>query len=158
MEVRAASGAEIDAVRHLFREYAGGLGVDLCFQGFETELRELPGDYAPPGGVLLVCGSGETLAGCVGVRRWDDGAAEMKRLYVNDAFRGRGYGACLAERAIEWARSAGYRRVLLDTLPSMVAAQRLYGRLGFRDVTAYRFNPVAGVRYLELLLDEGGAS
>jgi ribosomal protein S18 acetylase RimI-like enzyme len=152
MEIREAREPEVDAVRHLFREYAAGLGVDLCFQNFEQELRGLPGDYAPPQGVLLVCAEGAELGGCVGMRRWDDDAAEMKRLYVREALRGQRWGAQLAERALTWARGAGYRRVRLDTLPSMVSAQHLYRRLGFRDVTAYRFNPVEGVRYMELQL------
>ena len=97
-----------------------------------------------------------TAAGCVAVRKWRGRDCEMKRLFVRAAFRGSGSGVFLAERAIEWARGAGYTRMVLDTLPSMGSAQRLYERLGFRDIPAYRFNPVPGTRYMaRLLLDPG---
>jgi GNAT superfamily N-acetyltransferase len=139
-------------VRALFREYERSLDVDLCFQDFEQELAGLPGDYAPPGGALFLASCGGETAGCIAVRRLEDRSCEMKRLYVREAFHGQGLGRALAVRAIEWARSAGYERMLLDTLPSMKAAQRLYEDLGFRDVPSYRFNPVAGTRYMELRL------
>jgi GNAT superfamily N-acetyltransferase len=139
-------------VRALFREYADWTGVDLSFQGFARELAKLPGDYAPPAGVLFLCMHDEEPAGCVAVRRWQLDACEMKRLYAREAFRGRGYGTLLAGEAIAWARSAGYKRMLLDTLPSMTAAQRLYTALGFREIPPYRFNPIAGAKFMELVL------
>ena len=91
-------------------------------------------------------------AGCVAVRRREDRVCEMKRLYVRDGFKGQGCDRALAEHAIKWARRAGYKRMLLDTLPSMAAAQRLHEDLGFRDLAPYRFNPVSGTRYMELRL------
>jgi GNAT superfamily N-acetyltransferase len=139
-------------VRALFREYADWTGVDLSFQGFARELAELPGDYAPPAGVLFLLTHDEDPAGCVAVRRWQSDACEMKRLYAREPFRGRGYGALLAKEAITWARGAGYKRMLLDTLPSMAAAQRLYAALGFREIPPYRFNPVAGAKFMQLVL------
>lgn len=145
-------GPVLEEVRALFREYANSLAVDLSFQGFAEELSGLPGEYAAPHGTLLLGRVGGAAAGCVAVRRWEDGACEMKRLYVRDSFKGQGCGRILAEHALEWARRAGYERMRLDTLPSMAAAQRLYEDLGFRDVAPYRFNPVAGTRYMELRL------
>ncbi len=145
-------GPMLEEVRALFREYASWLAIDLSFQGFAQELAGLPGEYAAPHGTLLLGLVGGAAAGCVAVRRREDRACEMKRLYVRDSFKGQGRGRVLAEHAIEWARRAGYERMLLDTLPSMAAAQRLYEDLGFRDVAPYRFNPVAGTRYMELRL------
>jgi putative acetyltransferase len=143
-------GADLGEVRALFREYADGLGVDLCFQGFDAELAGLPGDYAPPDGMLVLARVDGALAGCVAAHRWDGGACEMKRLYVRDAFRGTGCGGALVRHVLDWARSRGYRRIVLDTLPTMADAQRMYERLGFRETEPYRPNPVPGARYLAL--------
>jgi GNAT superfamily N-acetyltransferase len=135
--------------RALFEEYAAGLGVDLSFQGFEEELRTLPGDYAPPRGVLLLAVEAEGPLGCVALRAVDEETAEMKRLYLRPAARGRGLGRQLAEAILAEASRLGYRRVRLDTLPGMESAQSLYLALGFHEIPAYRFNPVPGTRFLE---------
>ena len=145
-------GRDLDDVRALFREYADWVAVDLSFQRFVEELAALPGDYRAPAGALMLCVVDGLPAGCIAVRPWQDRACEMKRLYVREAFQGRGCGRFLAEQAIEWARRAGYERMLLDTLPAMAAAQHMYERLGFREVEPYRFNPIPGTRYMELAL------
>jgi GNAT superfamily N-acetyltransferase len=152
----AVDGPDLEEVRALFREYADWVAVDLSFQGFAEELAGLPGEYKAPQGTLILCVVGQRAAGCIGVRPWQARTCEMKRLYVREEFQGRGCGFFLAAQAIEWARQAGYDRMLLDTLPAMTAAQRLYERLGFREVDAYRFNPVPGTRYMELSLGSGG--
>jgi ribosomal protein S18 acetylase RimI-like enzyme len=148
--VPATGPREIARVRELFREYADGLGLDLSFQGFARELRELPGDYAPPRGALLLALQRGRAMGCVGVREFSGSTAEMKRLYVRAAARGLGLGRVLAEGAVSAARRLGYERLRLDTLPGMEAAQGLYGALGFREIAPYRENPVPGARFLEL--------
>lgn len=152
----AQTARQVEEARALFQEYADSTGVDLCFQNFAQELAALPGDYAPPSGRLILAypedGDGEA-AGCVALRRLGDAAAcEMKRLYVRPAFRGTGLGRTLAERVVAEARAAGYERMRLDTLPSMRSAIALYRSLGFREVEAYRFNPVEGTLYMELEL------
>ncbi|HEY6866282.1 MAG TPA: GNAT family N-acetyltransferase [Candidatus Eisenbacteria bacterium] len=143
---------EIPEIRRLMREYADALGVDLCFQGFDRELEELPGDYAPPRGALLVAGPPGALAGCVALRALEADACEMKRLFVRPGFRGTGLGGRLARAVLDEARRIGYRRMRLDTLPMMVEAIALYHRLGFREIEPYRHNPVPGTLYMEAAL------
>jgi GNAT superfamily N-acetyltransferase len=153
--LRAATAADLDDVRTLFREYERWLGVDLCFQGFEAELANLPGRYAPPGGALVLAEVEGALAGCVALRESAPGIAEMKRLYVRDAARGHGAGRALAARVIAEARARGYRKLRLDTLriERMHAANALYDALGLRDIPPYYANPLPDVRYMELDLD-----
>jgi len=147
-----AAGPDLDAVRDLFLEYAGSLNFNLCFQDFESELEGLPGPYASPAGTLLLARIDGAVAGCVGVRPLDAGRCEMKRLYLREPFRGGGYGRALAERAIAFARSAGHSRVVLDTLPQMTAATRLYRNLGFVRCAPYYDNTPVNSTCLELVL------
>jgi putative acetyltransferase len=130
-------------VRDFLREYADSLGVDLSFQDFESELADPLGFYE----LVLLAENG-----CVALRRIDAETCEMKRLYVRPAGRGSGVGRRLAEAVITEARARGYRRMLLDTLPEMEAAQALYRSIGFRDTGPYRHNPVPGASFLELEL------
>jgi ribosomal protein S18 acetylase RimI-like enzyme len=136
----------------LFQEYAASLDFALCFQGFTAELAGLPGSYAPPRGRLLLAWLDEQPAGCVALRPLGEETCEMKRLYVRPAARRSGLGRTLVERLIAEARDAGYRRLRLDTVPSMAAAQRLYTALGFVEIAPYVQNPVSGARFLELRL------
>ena len=148
------SAEELDATRDIFREYAAALGVDLCFQGFDDELADLPGDYSAPRGALLLARVDGAIAGCCALRPLDTsdypGAAEMKRLYVRKAFRGFGLGRQLAEAVLDSARQAGYDCVLLDTLDDMEAARALYEDLGFEAIEPYYHNPIAGAHYLKV--------
>jgi GNAT superfamily N-acetyltransferase len=149
MTVRPATVPdELPLVRELFREYAAGLGVDLCFQRFEEELAELPGEYAAPAGRLLLAWNGQQLAGCVALRPMGGGAAELRRLYVRPPFRGHGLGLQLARMALVEAAAAGHRRVCLHTLPTMAEAVRVYRSLGFAEVEPYDPVPVPGALYL----------
>ena len=151
-----AEAVHLDRIRDLFREYADSIEVDLGFQGFAEELAGLPGGYSAPDGRLLIALREADAAGCVALRRLDRETAELKRLYVRPAFRGSGLGRLLAERAIAEAREAGYRRIRLDTLPTMAGARRLYADLGFVDIAPYRHNPVPGSAFLELTLAPQG--
>ncbi len=148
-----SSAAEMEAVRDIFREYASTLDVDLAFQDFETELAQLPGDYAAPRGHLLLAVVEGAIAGCCALRPLDaadyPNASEMKRLYVRKAFRGFGLGRELAEAMLDQARRAGYACVLLDTLDGMESARALYTDLGFEEIPPYYHNPIAGSHYLK---------
>lgn len=150
----AAIPADLPAVRALLEEYAASLGFDLSFQAFDRELASLPGDYAPPSGELLVAAapSGD-LVGCVALRAiGPPDVCEMKRLFVRPAGRGQGLGRRLAEAIVAAARSRGYRRMRLDTVPSMGPAVALYRSLGFRPIEPYRANPIAGALFFERAL------
>jgi putative acetyltransferase len=153
--IAPARGDDIATVARLFREYQISLGVDLCFQGFEEELTTLPGHYAPPRGEILIAHTGRVAAGVIGLRPLagdEDAACEMKRLYVRPAFRAAKLGRRLAEAVLAEARRIGYRRMVLDTLQEMAAAQALYRSLGFVEIPAYYENPLPGVRYFECKL------
>ncbi len=151
--VQAQSPEEIEIARGLFREYAAGLNIDLCFQNFDQEVDGLPGNYAPPLGRLLLAIKDEQVAGCIALRRYDDGACEMKRLYVRPESRGQGLGKKLVTTLIDAARELGYKRMLLDTLPGkMDEAIALYRSLGFREIAPYYNNPVEGALFMELWL------
>ena len=163
----AASAGDIAFARLLFVEYAQWLKVDLCFQGFDEELATLPGAYAPPRGRLLLAGAQGEAFGCIALRPLDSDsrcgcgtapepagalAAEVKRLYVQPAHRGEGWGERLARAVINEARAIGYRELKLDTLDWMSAARALYAGAGFRECAPYYHNPLAGVVYMALAL------
>ncbi|MCG3126402.1 MAG: hypothetical protein CHACPFDD_01237 [Phycisphaerae bacterium] len=159
----------IAVAAELFREYAATLGHDLCFQGFERELAELPGAYAPPRGRLLLARDADVWIGCVALRPLaapDGGGGcqsapppnangdfcEMKRMFVRPGVRRSGVGRALALAIIEQARTIGYTAMRLDTLHTMTAALSLYESLGFRRIAPYYHNPIPGAVYLELNL------
>ena len=150
MEIRTAQSPDDFATgKRLFLEYAETLGFSICFQNFEQELANIHRQYAPPEGCLLLVNSGRETVGCAGVRRWENDLAELKRMYLRPAYRGGGQGRQLLNTALEQARELGYRRIRLDTLPTMVAAIALYREAGFYDIPAYRENPFEGTLYLE---------
>ena len=148
--LKAESIEGIKLVSELFLEYAKSLDFHLCFQDFERELTELPGEYAPPSGLLLLLMSEGKAAGCVALRKIEDVICEMKRLYVRPEFRGMGLGKRLAVALIGVARKLGYSSMRLDTVPSMKKAIQLYRLLGFREIKPYRSNPVEGAIFMEL--------
>ena len=153
--IQAQTPEQIDEARRLFREYADWLQIDLCFQNFEKELAELPGDYVPPSGRLLLAYETSELAGCVALRRFDERICEMKRLFLRDQFRGKGLGRQLITAIIREARQIGYVHMRLDTLPpKMSDAIRLYRSYGFEEIDPYYQNPVPGAIFMSLDLGQ----
>ena len=152
--VQAQSETEIEQVRELFGEYVAWLGINLCFQNYDKEVADLPGDYAPPRGrLLLALDDDGTAAGCAALRNLGNEVCEMKRLFVRPAFRGQRLGWRLAEMVLTEARALGYERIRLDTLPGkMDRAIAMYRVLGFKDIAPYYNNPVAGAAFMELEL------
>ena len=152
--VQATTSEHIEQARILFLEYANSLGFSLCFQNFDEEMKTLPGAYGPPDGRLLLAYYSDRLAGCVALRKLENGVCEMKRLYVRAEDRGKGLGGILVKRVIDEARSMGYARMRLDTIePAMKDAVALYRRIGFVDIAPYSKIPQIGALWLELRLD-----
>lgn len=148
--VPVSSQEDLALARALFVEYSRSIGFDLSFQNFKTEFDGLPGDYAPPGGALVLAWFGNEVAGCIALRGWSGETCEMKRLYVRPRFRGKGIGRALATWTIANARELGYKRMRLDTVPSMAEAITMYETLGFKEIEPYRYNPILGTKFLEL--------
>jgi GNAT superfamily N-acetyltransferase len=156
---RVNSKESVSQTQSLFREYGSMPEVDVCVVNFEQEILSLPGVYAPPAGRLLLAihqseEKGEEAVGCVALRKWNQvaGNCELKRLYVRNQFRGHGVGRKLLEAAIREARSIGYTKIVLDTLPFMQEAHKLYRSAGFREIPAYQKNPIPGALFFALTL------
>ncbi len=145
----------LEQVRQYFRNYAAWLGVDLSYQNFDQEMASLPGAYAAPQGRLFFAEIDGRPVGCVGIRplQDSDGLCEMKRLYVAPEARGQGVGATLAMAAIKAAKEIGYKKLMLDTLPNMRMAVKLYRELGFTEAPAYYQTPTEGTMFLTLDLE-----
>jgi ribosomal protein S18 acetylase RimI-like enzyme len=148
--VKVIDGENLSHVRGLFRAYAEWIAVDLSFQNFNKEFASLPGDYAPPDGALLLAIYEGKPAGCVALRKFSDDICEMKRLYVSADFQGAGVGRRLVDEIIAEGKRLGYAKMRLDTMPKMASAQKLYRKLGFKEIEPYRFNPVACTVFMEL--------
>lgn len=143
---------DVESAKRLFVEYADYLGFDLSFQGFEEELANLPGCYAQPEGRIFLAEYEGEIAGCVALRKLNNGICEGKRLYVKPEFRGLKIGRKLMEAIIKKAREIGYTHIRGDTVPSMQVARALYESLGFKKIAPYRYNPIEGAVFIELKL------
>lgn len=149
--IPAETAEQIKEARKLFREYEAWFGLALCFQNFEAEVANLPGDYAPPAGRLFLAFADEKPAGSIAFRKLADGVCEMKRLFVRADYRGRKIGIALLEKLIDEARVAGYEKIRLDTYPpKMGSAVGLYESYGFYEILPYYHNPYGETLFMEL--------
>ncbi len=148
--LEAKSKEQLKKTRDIFEEYSNHLNIDLEFQDFEEELNNLPGEYKPPDGCILLAFYKNALVGCVALKKFEDTICEMKRLYVKFDYRGRKIGKKLVESVIGKARKMGYKSMRLDTLPFMKEAISLYLSLRFKEIEAYRVNPFEGAKFFEL--------
>lgn len=148
--VIASDPADFVVLGTLFREYIDSLGFPLTFQDVDREMAQLASRYGPPSGRAFIVMIGPVPAGVVGVRRFNETSAEIKRMYVRPPFRGRGFGRALAEAAVQAAAELGYQRVLLDSRRSMKAALSVYRNLGFQETAPYRDNPLPDAVYMEM--------
>jgi GNAT superfamily N-acetyltransferase len=148
----ASNPKEFKIAKTLFEEYAAGLNVDLCFQGFDEELKTIHLQYNLPKGCLVLAHENEKIIGCAAIREFKGSNCELKRMYLKPECRGKGVGKKLLQFMLEKAKTLGYSKMLLDTLPLMKEAQQLYLQFGFKHIESYRFNPVEGTVYMEKLL------
>lgn len=146
----ALNDYDYSLARELFREYAQSLDIDLRFQHFHEELEALSTIYSPKnkGGIILAYWD-NALCGCIALRNISDDICEMKRLYVRQNHRGFGVGKQLICELITQAKTFSYKYMRLDTLPSMTSAIKLYRSLGFYEIAAYRYNPIASTLFME---------
>jgi len=151
IEIAPVTREDLSRVKELFRGYEAYLPFDLSFQHFQREIDSLPGQYAAPTGQLLAAHWDDQIVGCVALRQIGENLCEMKRLYVQPTFQGRGIGRVLAEAILEEARRIGYKRMRLDTV--LEPAKRLYQSLGFTEIPPYQHVPIEGVVFMELELD-----
>jgi ribosomal protein S18 acetylase RimI-like enzyme len=143
-------GDDLAFIRTLFVEYAETLSFHTCFEAFDKELESLPGSYARPAGNIWIARVDGAIAGCVALRAHEDGAAEMKRLYVRPGFRGHRLGSRLTKTVLRYAKANNYSAVRLDTMVDrMREAQALYGQLGFQKRDAYYDNPPNDIIFYE---------
>ena len=146
--VTRAEPSDFAEIREMLAEYAAWVAIDLSFQGFAREVRDLPGEYTPPGGGLYIARLHHVAVGMVAFRTCGDACAEMKRLYVRTTARGSGVGWRLIETVLAAARARGHHTMVLDTLPIMHSAQRMYEQFGFRDIAPYYASPIDGTRFM----------
>ena len=144
---------EFNAAKNLFQQYAQSLDIDLCFQNFNDELITIEKQYKKPAGALLLAYKNNSAVGCAGIRQLDKETAELKRMFVQPEYRQFKIGKKILELAIDIAKNLKYKRIRLDTLPTMTKAQSLYRAFGFYEITPYRFNPVEETVFMEKKLD-----
>lgn len=145
-EVRALFSAYTD----MLTENDPSFAKYLALQNYDDEIAHPEKKYSPPWGRLYLARCEGQTAGCIGLRRLDEENCEMKRLYVRPEFRGRQIGDRLVRRIIADAREIGYSHMLLDTLPFLESALRMYKRFGFYEIPCYNNSPMESSIYMKL--------
>lgn len=151
MEIEVLQENQIDVAKTLFKAYEQWIAIDLSFQNFDNELNSLPGCYSAPEGAIILAKEANQYIACVAFRPLTKTRAELKRMFISDAYRGLGYSKLLLEQAISVAGKVGYKSLVLDTLPNMKAAKSLYCKYGFKPIDPYYDSPIEGTEYYEYL-------
>lgn len=152
--VREASGpADIADVQRLVIAHGDARASTPGVEYVYADAARMPGPYVPPAGGIWIAVAKTGTVGCVALRPVDAHSAEVKRMFVDSAWRGRGVGRALLVALIAGARARGYRTLKLGTLDDMHAAQALYASLGFRAIERYRDDELLDTRFFELTLD-----
>jgi len=149
----ARTDEEYELSKKIFLEYAEELGFDLCFQNFEEEIKFIKTQYGKPKGGIILIKLNNDIIGCIGVRKLENRVGELKRMYIKRTFRNKGYGKELLYKAIELAREFNYKKLRLDTLPTMDKAIKLYKEAGFIEIEPYRYNPITETIFFELEIE-----
>ena len=151
VEVKLDEDYQIAA--QLFKEYSTVIGIDLEFQNFSQEIATIKSQYSrPEGAIFLVYHEKNLASGCFGIRKLEDTICELKRMYLKTELQGLGIGKLMLEKSFECAKELGYQKMRLDTLSTMHAAISLYKKMGFYEIQPYRFNPIEGAKYFEVIL------
>ena len=143
---------EIIGAKKLIVEYIQWLNQDLSFQNIDDELDNFPKKYEEPEGAFIIAKDNNCVVGCVGIRNIGNNICEMKRLFVNDIYKGKGIGKILVDKIIEEAIMKKYKIMRLDTLNTMEAALNIYYKNGFYEIEPYYNNPHNNIVYLEKIL------
>jgi putative acetyltransferase len=145
----ATSVQEYEEAKKLFTEYATWLNIDLCFQNFAKELDEIEKMYAADSGGIFLCFDADKYIGCSAIRRIDDMSCELKRMWVQQNYQGKGIGEELLKKCIELAKQLNYKTIRLDTLSRLQPAIQLYKKYGFEETSSYYNNPNPDVVYMK---------
>lgn len=145
----ATSKEEYEEAKKLFTEYAAWLNIDLCFQNFTKELDEIEKMYATDSGGIFLCVDDDKYIGCSAIRRMDDTTCELKRMWVQQNYQGKGIGEELLKKCIDLAQQLNYKTIRLDTLSRLQPAIQLYKKYSFEETTSYYNNPNADVVYMK---------
>ena len=146
---KATTTTDFENGKRLFIQYLQSLSFEITFQDVDRELAEIHIEYNLPTGVLLLAYDGDNPIACAGVRKIDGQICELKRMFVDPAYRGHQLGQRILQQSLDESRSLGYRYLRLDTVPEMQAAIKLYHAAGFYAIEPYRFNPMPGAIFME---------
>jgi carbonic anhydrase len=145
----AKSKQQFEEAKKLFTEYATWLNIDLCFQNFTKELEEIEKMYAAHSGGIFLCVDDDKYIGCSAIRRMDDTTCELKRMWVQQNYQGKGIGEELLNKCIDLANKLNYKTIRLDTLSRLQPAIQLYKKYAFEETSSYYNNPNPDVVYMK---------
>jgi ribosomal protein S18 acetylase RimI-like enzyme len=152
---------DLGTVRRLFQDYRQWLAdhrdaaasadssVRMGLGMIDQQIADLPESYSPPRGEILLAFAQQEVVACGALRELEPKVAEIKRIYVRADHRGPGFGPRLTGALLVRARSLGFDRVRVDTLPTMIAAIQFYQDMGFRPISSYWPHPVPGALFFE---------